>query len=278
MLYFELSSSASSSVTACPETMRRPLGQHFLFDRNILNRIVDASGIGPEDEVIEIGAGLGSLTRILSKRAKRVTAIEYDRKLAESLRAKLAGEENVELITANALKVPYETFGNRLKVVANIPYYITTPLIFRLLEYRKQIEAMTLLVQKEIAERIVASPGGKQYGVLSITVQVYARPEIKFAVSRKAFTPPPAVDSAVVHFEVSASGRFGIDDEPFFVKVVKTAFSQRRKTLANSLKAYQGIKPALEMAGIAPTSRPEVLSIEDFIKLSDALRTTTSQG
>jgi 16S rRNA (adenine1518-N6/adenine1519-N6)-dimethyltransferase len=183
----------------------------------------------------------------------------------------------------------------RFRVVANIPYYITTPLIFRLLEFREKISTMTLLLQKEIAQRIIASPGGKDYGVLSITVQLYTKPESKFtvlytkpeskfSVSRRSFTPPPDVDSEVVHFEVFPRPRYEIKDVDFFLKVVKTAFvdfflkvvktafSHRRKTLLNSLKSFQRIKEAFNIAGIDPQLRPETLSINDFIKLSDALR------
>lgn len=252
--------------------MKRRLGQHFLFEKNVLKKIIDCSGIGPDDTVVEIGAGYGTLTILLTERSKKVIALEIDRKLVSKLNSSLQKIRNVEIIEANALKFPYENLGERFKVVANIPYYITTPLIFRLLEYRKNISTMTLLLQKEIAQRIIASPGGKDYGVLSITVQLYTKPESKFTVSRRAFSPPPDVDSEVVHFEVFHRPRFEIKDVDFFLKVVKKAFSHRRKTLLNSLRSFQGIKEAFTVAGIDSQLRPETLGINDFIKLSDALR------
>lgn len=255
--------------------MKKTFGQHFLFDGNILRKIVDCSNISPEDTVVEIGPGLGTLTRFLSERAKRVIAIEVDRRLIVRLKEALSARTNVELVNADALKFPYETIKGRFKVIANIPYYITTPLLFRLLEFREKIPTMTLLLQKEVAQRIVASPGSKEYGVLSISMQLYTKPELKFIVSRRAFSPPPEVDSAVVHFKVSPVPLFKIDDERLFFKVVKTAFSQRRKTIVNSLKALgrsaQDIREAVKKAGINPGDRPGVLSIKEYISLTDTL-------
>jgi len=251
--------------------VKKPLGQYFLFDGNILRKIVDCSNISHEDTIVEIGPGLGTLTRLLSERAKKVIAIEIDRRLITRLKEALSTRTNIEVVNADALKFPYETIKGRFKVVANIPYYITTPLLFRLLDFRKKIPAMTLLLQKEVAQRIIALPGSKEYGLLSISMQLYTRPEIKFTVSRRAFSPPPEVDSAVVYFEVFPEPLFKISDEAFFVEVVKTAFSQRRKTIANCLKTFKGIKEALEKTGINPRLRPEALSIKDFIKLSEAL-------
>jgi 16S rRNA (adenine1518-N6/adenine1519-N6)-dimethyltransferase len=251
--------------------VKKPFGQHFLFDGKTLKKIVDCSNIAPEDTVVEIGPGLGTLTRLLSERAKKVIAIEIDRRLIARLKEALSTRTNVELINTNALRFPYETIKGRFKVVANIPYYITTPLLFKLLEFKEKISTMTLLLQKEVAQRIIASPGSKEYGVLSISMQLYTRPEIRFIIPRKAFSPPPEVDSAVVFFEVSSIPLFKIDNEAFFFKVVKTAFSQRRKTIVNCLKTFKGIKEALQETGIDPKVRPEALSIKDFIKLSEAL-------
>jgi 16S rRNA (adenine1518-N6/adenine1519-N6)-dimethyltransferase len=252
--------------------VRRPRGQHFLFDFNILKKILRCSNITPEDTVVEIGPGPGTLTKLLAERTKKVIAIEIDRRLIEKLKENCAAKSNIEIVTANALKFPFESIKGQFKVVANIPYYITTPLLFRLLEYREKIPTMTLLLQKEVAERIIASPGSKDYGVLTISVQLYTRPELKFVVTRKAFSPPPKVDSAVVHFKVSPSPLFKISNEDLFFKVVKTAFSQRRKTIANSLKLFKEVKNALEEAGIDPKSRPENLSIEDFARLAEVLK------
>lgn len=252
--------------------MKRPLGQHFLFDKNILKKIIDCSLVTSDDRVVEIGAGPGAMTKLLAERVKEVIAIEIDRKLAQRLKQLFSMAPNVEVITADALKFPYETIKGNFKVVANIPYYITTPLLFRLLEFKDKIPGMTLLLQKEVAQRITSLPGSKSYGVLSITTQLYTKPALKFSVPKDAFSPPPEVDSAVVHFEVYSRPLYNMNDEAFFIKVVKTAFSQRRKTIANSLKSFDSIKEALQQSGIDRKLRPEVLSIEDFIRLSDTLQ------
>lgn len=251
--------------------MKRPFGQHFLFDPNILKKIIKCSGVTTEDTVVEIGPGLGTLTRFLSLYAKKVIAIELDKRLIEKLEGILSENSNVEIIQADALKFPYDTIEGNFKVVANIPYYITTPLFFRLLEFKGKVQSMTLLMQKEVAKRIAASHGSKEYGVLSISSQFYTKPKLEFTVSRKAFLPPPKVDSAVVSFEVSQSPLYPVKDEELFFSVVKRAFSQRRKTITNSLKTFEGIKDALKEAGIDPGIRPEKVSIKDFAKLADAL-------
>ncbi len=253
---------------------KKYLGQNFLYDPSILNRIVQAANISSEDTVVEIGPGPGRLTRILAERAKRVIGIEVDRELYEKLKVELGHYKNVELVCGNALEYPYEELSE-FKVVANIPYYITTPIIFRLLESRKNLKSMTLTVQKEVAERIVARPGGKDYGVLSIMVQYYAIPSLKFIIPRGAFRPVPKVDSAVVYFEMRESPAVSVKDEKLFFRIVKTAFTQRRKTLANSLKPLYGdIKDKIIAAGIDPMRRPGTLSIEEFARLSDVLYTS----
>ncbi len=251
--------------------MKRPLGQHFLFDPNILRKIVETSNITPEDTVVEIGPGIGTLTKLLSDCAGHVIAIEFDKKFIGRLKENLLARDNVEVVRADALKFPYDTIKGSFKVVANIPYYITTPIIFRLLEFRQKLSSMTLLMQKEVAKRIVAGPGGKDYGVLSLSLQLCTRPQLKFMVSKKAFSPPPTVESAVVFFEV-LSGPFGkVKDEDLFLKVVRMAFSQRRKTIVNSLKLFKGVKDALRDAGIDPGIRPEKLSMDDFARIADAI-------
>ncbi len=251
---------------------KRPFGQHFLFDPNILRKMIACSGITKDDTVVEIGPGLGTLTKFLALHAKRVVAIEIDKRLVEKLREIFAASGNVEIISADAMKFPYGSINGKFTVIANIPYYITTPLLFRLLEFREKITSMTLLMQKEVAKRIAASHGSKEYGVLSIGAQLYTKPVLKFSVSRKAFLPPPRVDSAVVHFEVSPLPLFQMQDEGLFMELVKTAFSQRRKTISNSLKTYNKIKNALSASGIDPKFRPEDLSIEDYARLADALK------
>jgi 16S rRNA (adenine1518-N6/adenine1519-N6)-dimethyltransferase len=252
--------------------VKRFLGQHFLFDKGILRKIIDCSGLTANDTVVEIGPGYGTLSKLLAQHVKKVVAIEIDRKLVVKLKDSLSTSPNVEIIAANALKFPYETIEGKFRVIANIPYYITTPLLFRLFEFKEKILSMTLLLQKEVAKRIVATPGSKDYGILSISVQLYTRPELKFLVPKDVFSPPPEVESAVVHFEVYPRPLYKLKNEEFFLKVVKTAFSQRRKTISNSLKPFKDIKEALLEAGIDPRVRPEVLSIRDFIKLSDALQ------
>jgi len=251
--------------------MKKKFGQHFLFDKNILRKIVDCSGVTGADTVVEIGPGLGTLTNILARQAKEVIAIEFDRKLISRLEENVASAPNVTIIRADALQFDFRSIEKRFRVVSNIPYYITTPLLFHLLEFREMIISMTLLVQKEVAKRIVASPGGKDYGVLSISSKIFTRPELKFAVSKRVFSPPPDVDSAVVHFEVSPVPLFSIKDVLFFTEIVRTAFSQRRKTIMNSLRKFEGIGHALEEAGIDPTLRPENLGIEDFARLANTL-------
>jgi len=252
--------------------MKRPFGQHFLFDPNILKKIIKCSGVTRAETVVEIGPGLGTLTKFLALSAKKVIAIEIDKRLVEKLREIVSTHDNIEIIQADALKFPYDTIEGKFRVVANIPYYITTPLLFRLLEFREKVMSMTLLMQKEVAKRITATHGSKEYGVLSIGIQLYTKPSLQFSVSRKAFLPPPKVDSAVVHFEVSPGPLYQIEDEKLFTGVVKTAFSQRRKTLSNSLKAFEGIKDALEAAGLDLKLRPKNLSIEDFARLTAAVK------
>jgi len=203
---------------------------------------------------------------------RRVIAIELDERLYERLRKKLAECHNIELVRADALKYPYNAL-DVFKVVANIPYFITTPILFKLLEVRSRIKSATLMVQKEIAERIVARPGGKQYGVLSLMVQYSSSPTLKFFVPRGAFRPAPKVDSAVIHLEIHEKPVVTVADENLFFRVIKTAFSQRRKMLSNALASLPGnIRDLLVQAGIDPSRRAETLGIEDFVRLADLLQ------
>jgi 16S rRNA (adenine1518-N6/adenine1519-N6)-dimethyltransferase len=250
---------------------RSRLGQNFLYNPAILGRIVDAAGLEKEDTVVEIGPGPGRLTRLLAERARKVMAIELDQALFEKLRGDLIGYRNVELIHGDALAFRYEDIG-KFKVVSNIPYYITTPLIFRLLDTGQRLKTMTLTIQKEVAERIVASPGGKDYGVLSIMVQYHAATELKFIIPKEEFIPVPRVDSAVVHISIRRNHAVTVKDEAVFFRVVKTSFSQRRKTLSNSLKGLRkDMRDVLYRAEIDPARRPETLSLVEFARLADAL-------
>ena len=248
---------------------KKYLGQNFLYDCSVLQRIVQAAQLEPEDFVVEIGPGPGILTEMLAARAAKVLAIELDKNLFEKSKKELSDYNNVELIHADALEYPYRDLPE-FKVVANIPYYITTPIIFKLLDTKKNLISMTLTVQKEVAERIVAKPGGKDYGVLSIMVQYDAKPDLIFVIPKESFRPVPKVDSAVVHMEILNRPTVYVEDEEMFFRVVKTAFSQRRKMLSNSLKNLRGdIKEWLDRAGIDSNRRPETLSIEEFAKLSN---------
>jgi 16S rRNA (adenine1518-N6/adenine1519-N6)-dimethyltransferase len=248
---------------------KRHLGQNFLYDPSILKRIINVAELNREDIVAEIGPGYGILTKMLAETVKSVIAIELDEELYRILKTGLAEYRNVELIHGDALKYPYENLPE-FKVVANIPYYITTPIIFRLFEVKRSLKSMTLTVQKEVAERITASPGGKDYGVLSIMVQYYAKPSIKFIIPKGAFRPVPKVDSAVLHIKILEMPSVAVKDEEFFFKVVKTSFSQRRKMLSNSLKSIrENVKEWLVKAGIDSKRRPETLSINEFARLSN---------
>ncbi|MBI4685367.1 MAG: ribosomal RNA small subunit methyltransferase A [Nitrospirae bacterium] len=248
---------------------KKHLGQNFLYDPSILMRIANVANLSSEDTVVEIGPGHGRLTRILAEKAKRVIGIEVDRELYQKLSVDLEAYKNIELVCGNALTYNYEELPE-FKVVANIPYYITTPIIFRLIESRKNLTSMTLTVQKEVAERIVAKPDTRDYGVLSIMVQYYAIPRLEFIIPRGAFRPVPRVDSAVLYIEVLGSPSVKVMDEKFFSMIVRTAFAQRRKTLSNALKSMsQDVKHKISLAGIDPQRRPGTLSIEEFARLSD---------
>lgn len=255
---------------------KKHLGQNFLFDPSILYRIVKASGITHNDIVVEIGPGPGTLTKLLSKTAKKVIAIELDLELYTKLKEEIEGF-NIELIHGDALKYPYEEL-EPFKVVANIPYYITTPIIFKLIEARKNLKSMTLTIQKEVAQRIVGKPNTKDYGVLSIAVQYYGEPQLKFIIPKAAFRPVPKVDSAVIHIDILERPRVTVSDDRLFFRIVRTAFSQRRKTLSNSLKSVsKDIKEILISAGIEPIRRAETLSIEEFARIADLVKEKDSE-
>lgn len=250
--------------------MGKKLGQHFLRNPEILQRIIKASEITFHDRVVEIGAGMGDLTEFLIQHAKEVIAIEIDPALFKILNERFAQRENLKLINQNALKFHYEEIGN-FKVVANIPYYITKPIIFRLIEAQNLV-SMTLTIQKEVAQRIVAKPGSKEYSALSIIVQYWTVPEIKFYIPPKFFSPPPEVESAVIKLDRRLHPAVKVADEKMFFKIVKSAFGQRRKMIANSLKSViDEPKEFLTKIGINPMKRAEELSIEDFAYITNEL-------
>lgn len=259
------------------------LGQNFLIDGNILDKICDGIELGKDDEVIEIGPGIGTLTQSLAERARKVVAIEIDKKLIPILGDTLSNYDNVEVINGDVLKLDLnnlieEKFQNKkVKLAANLPYYITTPIIMKLLEDKVNLESIIVMVQKEVAERIQASPGTKAYGSLSIAVQYYSDPEIVTIVPKNVFIPRPNVDSAVIRLNVYDEPKVKVKDEELFFKVVKGAFAHRRKTLINSLSSFgigvnkDQIKEMLNILDIKENIRGEKLFIEELAKLSDMI-------
>jgi 16S rRNA (adenine1518-N6/adenine1519-N6)-dimethyltransferase len=260
---------------------RKRWGQHFLIDRNILNKVIRTAGIEETDVVLEVGPGLGILTLALARAAKRVIAVEIDRKLVEILKGKVADCPNVEIIQKDIMEVDFDDLiergGQPLKVVANLPYQISTPLIFRFIESRSVFASLTLMLQKEVAERMAATPGGKDYGPLSIFTQNVSDFFIQFLIKPSAFFPPPKVDSAVLHMVWKERPLVSDEEAEWFKRVVRGSFGYRRKTLVNALK-HSGLSLPEEGAermkriGIDPQRRPETLTIQEYICLADVLK------
>ena len=259
---------------------RRRFGQHFLVDRTVVRQIVDVIRPRADEGVVEIGPGRGVLTWPLSARLDRLVAVEIDRDLAEYLRGRISSPV-LRLIEGDVLdldlcKVTEEESFQKLLVVGNIPYNITAPLIFRLLEQSSCVSRAILMVQYEVARRLVAEPGSRDYSLLSVLLSMHAHAEVRLRVGRRSFRPPPKVESAVVEIEFSAACRRPVRDEGIFNRVVRTAFGQRRKMLRNSLlgMAQDGQRGELEAiseeADIDFMRRPETLSLEEFIRVSDA--------
>lgn len=262
---------------------RRAFGQHLLIDRNVLTRIVGAASLGSEDRVLEIGPGIGTLTRELAAAAGRVTAIELDARLLPILGEVLADRPNAEVVHADFLRLDLTDFlaarcgERRCKVVANVPYYITSPIIAALLEQKRHLERIVLMVQREVAERLAGAPGTEDYGALAVFVQWHATIETVARVSRRCFLPPPRVDSAVVRLTPRPAPPAPVADEARLFDVVHAAFQKRRKTLLNALSTFPALNlsreaaaGALARAGIDPTRRGETLSLAEFARLSDA--------
>lgn len=258
----------------------KKLGQNFLIDADIVRRIVEAAELTEEDTVLEVGPGIGTLTQGLAESKADVVAVELDKRLLPVLDTTLDGYDNVRIVSGDILQVDImETVGQpTFKVCANLPYYITTPIIFALLEKRLPMERLVAMVQKEVAERMAAKPGGKDYGALSVAIQYYTEPEIAFIVPPSSFIPAPSVDSAVIVCKRRSKPPVEVCDEALFFRVVKAAFSLRRKMLNNSLK-NMGIKGEqvakwLELAGVDGKRRAETLSLEDFAKLTNTFATS----
>ena len=256
--------------------MSKKLGQNFLIDARIVQGIVEAAEIEPGDRVLEIGPGIGTLTQGLAEAGADVTAVELDKKLPAVLKETLKAYDNVRIVPGDILKVNIpEIMGDApFKVAANLPYYITTPILMTLLERRLPITHMVTMVQKEVAERMTAKPGSRIYGALSVAVQYYTEPEIVLDVPPRSFIPAPEVMSVVVSCRVRKEPAVAVQDEKLFFRVVKAAFGQRRKTLMNALKgggfSKEAVRDALEQSCIDPTSRGETLTLEEFGRLADA--------
>ena len=250
----------------------KSLGQHFLKDPHYLIKTADAARIGPEDQVLEIGPGLGHLTAVLIQRARKVLAIELDNRLIPRLQGEFRGVSNFELLHADALEYDYASLEGRWKVVANLPYYISTPIIQKFISHREKFITLTLMLQREVADRIAAPPGGKEYGRLTVMLAPWVRVEPLFDIGTGAFTPPPKVVSTFFALHPHPAPPFAIGDEAAFARVVSAAFQQRRKTLRNSLRGLLDAE-GIASAGVDPGARPETLAPAQFASLAAQLRT-----
>ena len=252
--------------------VRKSLGQHFLTDRKVLEKIADAAAIEPTDTVVEIGPGRGALTDLLVERAGRLVAIEYDRALAAQLRVRYALRKNVEIVAADVLTIRLpDIAGEKFKLIGNVPYYITTPILFQALE-RPRPELAVYLVQREVAERLTAAPGSGEFGALTVNVGAVADAEMLFTVPAGAFRPPPKVESAVIRVTPKRDPLVAPDQEEGFRSFVQSVFSMRRKQMQRILRSVwsldqQGADQRLATIGIDPTARPETLSVADFARL-----------
>ncbi|AYB47239.1 16S rRNA (adenine(1518)-N(6)/adenine(1519)-N(6))-dimethyltransferase RsmA [Paenibacillus lautus] len=266
-------------------SFKKSLGQNFLIDQNILYKIVEAAGLDGEKGALEIGPGIGALTEKLAQTAGTVTAVEIDQRLIPILREVLEPYENVRVHHGDVLKVDLhelfrQDFGDvsKVSVVANLPYYVTTPILMKLLEEKLPLENIVVMIQKEVAERMAAAPGSKDYGSLSIAVQYYSEPKLVCIVPHTVFIPQPNVESAVIRLAVREQPPVRVEDERFFFEVVQASFAQRRKTIANNLKSRffpgegrERLEQLLQEAGIDPSRRGETLSIEEYARLSNVL-------
>lgn len=264
-------------------SFQKKYGQNFLIDTNILERIITESEITKDDCVLEIGPGIGTMTQYLAESAKRVVAVEIDRSLIPILEDTLSGYDNVTVINDDILKVDIKKLCDEyndsrpIKVVANLPYYITTPIIMGLFESHVPLKSITIMVQKEVADRMQQKPGSKDYGALSLAVQYYAKPEIVAEVSPNCFIPKPNVSSAVIRLTRYENPPIEVDDEHFMFSLIRASFNQRRKTLANGLANgglgldRETVNSMLEKMGLSLTVRGEALTLEQFAKLSNLL-------
>lgn len=263
---------------------QKKYGQNFLIDPHVLDKIVAAAGIGPDDFVVEIGPGIGTLTQYLAYAARSVCAVEIDKNLIPILEDTLSDYDNVEVINNDVLKVDLAALakeknnGRPIKVVANLPYYITTPIIMGLFENEVPVESITVMVQKEVADRMQTGPGNKDYGALSLAVQYYADPYIVANVPPNCFMPRPKVGSAVIRLTCHQEKPVQVQDEKLMFNIIRASFNQRRKTLANGLKnaatldfTKEEVEEAIDALGKGASVRGETLTLEEFARLSDLL-------
>ena len=263
---------------------QKKYGQNFLIDTHVLDKIIGAAQIGPDDFVLEIGPGIGTMTQYLAEAAREVVAVEIDTKLIPILQDTLKEYDNVTVLNEDILKVDIRKIaeekngGKPIKVVANLPYYITTPIIMGLFESEVPLDSITVMVQKEVADRMQVGPGTKDYGALSLAVQYYAEPYIVANVPPNCFIPRPAVGSAVIRLTRYQEKPVKVNDASFMFKIIRASFNQRRKTLQNGLYNSSELRipkektvAALEEMGLTPTIRGEILSLEEFAQLSDIL-------
>lgn len=270
---------------------QKKFGQNFLIDPHVLEKIIRAAGITGEDFVLEIGPGIGTMTQYLAEAAGHVCAVEIDRNLIPILHETLAGYENVSVLNEDILKVDVAALvrerngGRPIKVVANLPYYITTPIIMGLFESHVPLKSVTVMVQKEVADRMKSGPGSKDYGALSLAVQYYAEAYLAANVPPNCFMPRPKVGSAVIRLTCHKEPPVKVKDERLMFRLIRASFNQRRKTLANSLGnspelsfTKEEVGAALEEMGLSPTVRGEALTLEQFAELADRLAAAVTEA
>lgn len=261
---------------------QKKFGQNFLIDTHVLEKIIDSAGVTKDDFVLEIGPGIGTMTQYLCESAREVVAVEIDKNLIPILEDTLSGYDNVTVVNEDILKLDINAIaqekngGRPIKVVANLPYYITTPIIMGLFESHVPIDSITIMVQKEVADRMQEGPGSKEYGALSLAVQYYAKPEIVANVPANCFMPRPNVGSAVIRLTRHAEVPVSVEDEKLMFKIIRASFNQRRKTLANGLNNSpeihldkETIQQSIEELGVPVNIRGEALSLEQFAALSN---------
>lgn len=253
-----------------PHRARKRFGQHFLTATDVIADIIDAVGANSDDTLVEIGPGLGALTTPLAATGAQLHAIEFDRDLIAPLRQRFAGFDNVHIHQGDALNFDYASLGDDLRIVSNLPYNISTPVLFRLIEYKKQIRDLYLMLQKEVVNRMVASPGSKSFGRLSIMLGCHMQVQALFDVPPEAFSPPPKVTSGVVALRPLPESAFVITDSKTLSALVAKAFSKRRKTIQNALRGTVSADQ-LDEAGIQPSSRAEQIPIEQWVTLANIL-------